>query len=836
MKKILVIILWFIGISINAQTYETGVSKELAVSRIQNISNVSYNLTFTIPATVEEKVGGKVAIEFSLNRKSDVVLDFLGSFSGACLINGKNRTVQMKNGHIIIPKKRTKVGVNRVEMSFVSLDEALNRHADYLYAQFAPGQAQSCFPCFDQPDLRAKYTTQLNVPNGWTAFVNKCEGAISTALYSFTAGKLEGLAAQRGDYGISVFYRGLPAAKVDQLSSIIDETAQALEWMEEYTGVKHPYKEIGVVILPDEQTDGIEHLGVIQLYDRHLFPGSEPSQDERLQRMEVIARATAAQWFGNMVAFNCPEDAWTKEVFASFMAHKITRRKFSKADYGLDFLSTYQTHAFAFDRTEGTHPIAQKLESPADVRLLNDDAIHAKAPVMMRFMEDIIEQKNLQESLQKYLTNYFLKTASWDDLIDLIDSIAPSAGIRQFSDVWVKEKGMPIIHTTYKDGQLIVSQTDPYGRGLFWRQKFEVRLIYDLDPSRTVTIDMTQPTVSVKINRQPSYIIPNYDGRGYGRFTLDNDYMQRLPLRLIVTRGDQQRYALLQTLHDNYLMGNIPASYFGELYRNMIKESNPLIMKATVDHMFKIAFDSDYSSRQTLEQCIMDILPENKRADCRQIILRKMMANATSAEVLAQIQKIWDAQKDPLFDEHDYMEMAYRLAITYPGQWQMIIDKQRERLKDGQLREEFDYVSRACTPDEQAQRTLFDNLGNPENRAHEAWALHALRLLNADIREPQSNVYIPATLNALESLQEANDASFVSNWLEVLLQNHKSLEAQQSVEKFLNEHPTYQEHLRHKILAASWLLRNIKPEPPKPATPAKKGKVTKSSKKTSKKK
>ena len=832
MKKLLIIAFWLIGFYANAQNYEKGVSKELAASRTQNISNVSYDLTFDIPANASEKIKGTVDIEFLMNRRSDVVLDFQGEFAGTCLVNGRQREVQVKNDHIIIPQKRVKAGVNHIKIDFVSLDKALNRHADYLYAQFTTNAAQSCFPCFDQPDMRATFTTRLNVPNGWKSLINKSEGPISTTFYSFTAGKFEEQTGQHSGYSIRVFHQNLSPEQLKQLPAIINETAQALKWMEGYTGIKHPYQELGMVILPGSQPGGMEHLGFIQQSNPHLFLGSNPTQEEHSKRMQLIAHEAAAQWFGNMVTFKWPENAWAKELLVNFMASKIIRQQGNKADNQLNFLRTYHSRAIAFDRTEGTHPIIMKQEKTDEVKLFDDDITYAKGLVMMNVLEDLVGAKELQEGLQKFLVDYYLKEVSWDDLISALDRQAPAAGLRQFSEVWTKEKGMPTIHTTYQNGQLVVSQTDPNGRGLVWRQKFEVRLIYDLDNSRTVTVDMTQPTVSIKIGQRPSSIIPNYDGRGYGRFTLDNEYIQKLPLRLIVTRSDQHRYALLQTLHDNYLMGNIPASYFGELYRNMIKERNPLIMQTTVDHMFKIAFDRDYSSRQTLEQCIMDVLPENKNADCRKTIIRKMSTNATSPEILAQIQKIWDAQSDPLFDEHDYMEMAYRLALTYPGQWQMIIDKQRERLKNAQLREEFDYVSRACTPDEQAQRDLFNSLIKPENRTHEAWALHALRLLNADIREPQSNAYIPATLNALETIQETSDAEFVSNWLEALLQNHKSQEARLDVEKFLSEHPNYQQNLRHKVLAASWMLRNSKTvEPARPARPAKPARTTKSTKK-----
>ena len=221
---------------------------------------------------------------------------------------------------------------------------------------------------------------------------------------------------------------------------------------------------------------------------------------------------------------------------------------------------------------------------------------------------------------------------------------------------------MPVIHTTYQDGNLIISQKDPNGRGTFWRQKFEMRLIYDFERSRTITIDMNQPTVSVKLNSQPNSIIPNYNGRGYGRFTLDETYTKSLPLRIVVTRNDLNRYSLLLTAFDNYLMGRIPPSYFGELYRNMTKEKNPLIMQAAIDHMAKIAIDRPSSERKTLELCMMDLLGENRRTDCRQIVIRKLTDIATAPEVINFLRQIGQAHNDPALDEADYAAIQRLLS------------------------------------------------------------------------------------------------------------------------------------------------------------------------------
>ena len=797
--------------AVNPNRLQAGVSKELADSRSADISKVHYTLTFNIPADRKQNVTGTAIISFVLSRQTDVVLDFQGQFSGACIINGKKRVAIYKNEHIVLPMKQVKVGFNTVSMSFASSNSALNRHDNYMYTLFVPDHARSCFPCFDQPDLRAMFSTTLRVPEGWKTMVSDSDTPLPTYLYSIVAGDFREKTGVRDGRPMRALYLETDDKKISQIDGIFDEAGQALRWMEGFTGLKCPFRSYGMVILPGYQFGGMEHPGAIQFNDRRLLLGQSPSQEELLRRTELIAHETAHLWFGDMVSLKWFDDVWTKEVFANFMAAKITRRQFSKVDHDLNFIKTYQTRAIAIDRTEGTHPIAQSLANQNEASMLYDNIIYDKAPVMMRMMEQMMGAKAMQSGLQKYLRDHYFGNASWDDLIETLDREAPTAGIRQMSEVWVKQKGMPTIHTSYKDGKLTVTQHDPYNRGLCWRQKFDIRIINDLGHSRTITVDMQQPTMTYDLPQAPGYIIPNYNGNGYGHFTLDDVYTKKLAHRLIVTRDDLQRYSLLLTLHDNYLAGRISPSYFGELYRDMLKEKNPLIIQTCVDHMFKIAFDQPERERQTLEQCMMDLIPENRSTDCRRTIIRKMSRYATSPEVLSQIYQIWSKHNDPIFDEHDYMEMAYRLAIMRPGEWQQILDSERQRLGNDLLRQEFDYVCRGCTPDSRAQRDLFNELLRPENRKQEPWALHLLALLNTDVRESASNVYITSSLSSLDYLQQTSDIFFCTDWLKALLSERKSQEARRLVEKHLKDHPDMKPQLRNKILEASWMLMNNRP-------------------------
>ena len=76
------------------------------------------------------------------------------------------------NGHVIIPARRLEKGPNRIEFTFLAGDESLNRSDDYLYSLFVPARASLALPCFDQPDLKARWTITVEMPSAWTAVSN----------------------------------------------------------------------------------------------------------------------------------------------------------------------------------------------------------------------------------------------------------------------------------------------------------------------------------------------------------------------------------------------------------------------------------------------------------------------------------------------------------------------------------------------------------------------------------------------------------------------------------------------------------------------------------------
>ena len=140
-----------------------GVSEQLAAERRAAIQDLRYDVHFNVPSERKEPVRGRATLHVTLKAPHRVVLDFAQPPDrvGRVVVNGRESTPQLSDGHVVIPAAQTRAGANAIEVEFTSGDDALNRDEEFLYTLFVPARAQLAFPCFDQPDLKARYTLSL---------------------------------------------------------------------------------------------------------------------------------------------------------------------------------------------------------------------------------------------------------------------------------------------------------------------------------------------------------------------------------------------------------------------------------------------------------------------------------------------------------------------------------------------------------------------------------------------------------------------------------------------------------------------------------------------------
>lgn len=802
---------------------EPGVPHQLARERSTVISNVNYRLSFDIPSLRTESVTGRETLTFDLSSRRDVVVDFQNDAAGAVQVlavnSKKAEDVVIDNEHIAIPQKYLHKGSNRVEFSFVSGDRSLNRHDDYLYTLFVPDHARSVFPCFDQPDMKARFTLTLTYPETWSSLSAGTEKTsrrnkgrttveftqtelIPTYLFSFVAGRFQQRNASRDGRTLTALYRETDPEKTAQLDKVFDYAFHSIRWMEDYTGIPMPFKKYAFVVIPGFQFGGMEHVGAIQFVDREIFLDKNPTPEEELIRLELIAHETAHLWFGDLVTMRWFNDVWCKEVFANYLAAKMASELFPDINHDLNFMTRYQIASMVEDRSEGTHPIQQHLDNLNHAGLLYGNIIYDKAPVMMRKLEELMGEEAFRRGLQSYLRTYAYGNATWDDLVDILDRKAPAANLKTFSHNWVKEKGMPIIATTAQGNLLYVQQVDPYGRQLTWPQQFDMALIDGrTGEMSTTTLKMTEQSQTLHIPSGTAYAIPNYSGKGYGRFigTIEN-VMWELA-NWYRAEKETARLSMLMNINEARLLRQLPLTLCYDSYtEGLRREQNPLIASTCVSYVTMATSFFSGQQRHLMERELWTLSQSHSVPSVRQRLMRSLFSIATDSTVVEAIYQKWNLCADTLLNESDYMSMSYQLALRKPAQWQDITQRQLSRLTNADRIKEYKYVSRGCNPDTAVQTQLFQSLLNKDNRLVEPWAESLLRLLNSPLRQSHSISYISPALEALEEIQRTSDIFFPKKWCNALLAGHYSQEAFLKVKQYVASHPQLSVPLKNKLL------------------------------------
>ncbi len=582
---------------------DPGVSQMLAMFRSFQLKDIRYDLHFSVPVLREEPVTGYETVRFHLDQlpfEGFVLLDFKGAAEGLSelSVNGNGVREIYGNEHLWIPRAALKIGENSLTVHWVAGEGALNRNADFLYTLLVPDRARTLFPCFDQPDLKAAFDLSLVIPAGWKAIGNgvlrdsvtagdstvlhfKPSDKISTYLFSFVAGRFTERDKLVNGEQMRFLYRETDSSKLRlSLDSIFRIEGQALLFMKQYTGIPYPFQKFDFVAIPDFQFGGMEHAGAIQYQSRSLFLDSGATREQLIGRSNLLSHETAHMWFGDLVTMKWFTDVWMKEVFANYMANKISSVTMPDDNYDLKFLIGHYPAAYSVDRTAGTHPIRQQLDNLQEAGSLYGPIIYDKAPIMMRQLERLIGPKGFQAGLRDYLHEYAGGNADWDDLIFKFQQYTKMK-VFEWSQVWVKGAGRPVFTDSMRiaGGKIVdwvIRQKGEDGGARVWPQVFDIALVY---PDRVDELMVNMNAASVHVaaavgKAKPRFVVFNSSGLGYGLFPVDRASLGWHGGRPLT------RAAMYINLYENMLNGNVmtPAALLdydlGALMRERMEELN----------------------------------------------------------------------------------------------------------------------------------------------------------------------------------------------------------------------------------------------------------------------
>lgn len=811
---------------------EEGVSLELAKLRDKQLDQIKYTISFQIPDSASKQVSGSEIIEFYFRKKlkKPLILDFKNpeSYIKSLKANEKRIKFHFKNQHIVIPYKKLKEGKNKVEIEFTAGNRALNRNEEYLYTLFVPDRASTAFPCFDQPSLKGRFKTKIQIPHGWISVANAPllevkelkdkqqiydfdeTKPISTYLYSFVAGKFKSITKKYDDREMTMYHREDDIEKIKNNSEkIFDLHYSSLLWLENYTQIDYPFTKFDFVIVPSFQYSGMEHPGAILYRDSRLLLETNSTIRERLNRANLIAHETAHMWFGDLVTMEWFSEVWLKEVFANFMAGKMVNPQYPEINHDLNFLINHYPSSYSVDRTEGANPIEQELENMNNAGTLYGSIIYHKAPIVMQKLEEITGKKKLQEGIRKYLMDHQYGNARWDDLILILDGKTPK-DLKKWNHSWVYEPGMPYykVQPAFNENRnlesIIIEQQDPWNEGRMWQQEIEV-----YSGSETYSMELKDTFNVISLNKvDPDYIFPNSTGLGYGYFQLDTLSIPVILNELHTINNPVLKCSMYMSLWENMLNQNLePESLFTAYLQTLQYERDPQNINLLLDYIKTIywKFTTDEKRNeiaQELEPFLWTKANETKSSGLKSAYFNTFRDIALTNNGLRHLFKLWNGENNIpglKLNEKDFTSIAFELSIRNQHNTDSILDEQFGRISNPEKKERFQFIRKAVSSQQDVRNAFFESLKDEKNREKEPWVIDALHYLHHPLRANKSIKYIRPSLDLLEEIQVTGDIFFPKRWLDATFWGHHSIDAVLAINLFLNENPRYPENLKNKI-------------------------------------
>ena len=820
-----------------------GVPLVLAQARAETISDLRYDVRFELPASRSEAIKGQVAATFAWEGGGSVVFDFAAPPDQvrAVRVGGAPVAAELRNEHLLVPVP-DRAGPVTVEIDFTAGDGSLNRQDDFLYTLFVPDRARVALPLFDQPNLKARFRLQLDVPAGWRAVANGSLASredhgdralltfsetdpISSYLFAFAAGEFQVEEAERDGRRMAMYHRETDRERVEgNAGAIFDLHASALAWLEEYTGIPFPFEKFDFVLVPAFQYGGMEHPGAILYRADALLLDESATQNAHLGRASVIAHETAHQWFGDLVTMTWFNDVWMKETFANFMAAKIVNPAFPEVNHELRFLLAHHPAAYGIDRTAGANPIRQPLDNLNEAGTLYGAIIYQKAPIVFAHLERLIGETVLRDGLREYLAAHSYGNAGWAELIAILDS-RTTEDLAAWSGTWVEESGRPRVEVALAtDGETIaelaVRQSDPVEAGRIWNQRLDLRLGYGDGASNTLAVHLRDGEAVVAEaagSPTPDYVLANGGGLGYGLMALDPRTRDYLLAELPDIDDALTRAIAWVSLWELLLEGDVdPEGLIDLARRALVVETDEQNVSRTLGYLTSAYWRYLTPARRA------ELAPEieallwrgTTAAGSRSLAAAWFGAYrnvAVSAEAVARLERIWREEEAvpglPLA-ERDFTALAQGLAVRGVPASAEILAAQRDRIENPDRRAAFEFVMPALSSERRARDAFFESLADPANRVREPWVLTGLGFLHHPLRARESEPYIRPSLDLLEEIQRTGDIFFPLRWLDATLGGHQTASAAAIVEQYLEDRPDLAPRLRAKALqAADGLLR-----------------------------
>ncbi len=583
---------------------------------------IRYDLFFE-PNLKDFTFKGKEKIEVEWDKEikeivlhsSDLNIDSVNFIIGKDKFRAKIKTNKKEERIVIKFEKKFEKGKGIVEIDFSGkLNDDLagfyrSKYKDekgkdkYLATtQFEAPYARKAFPCFDEPDKKAKFSVSLKVDECFDVLSNmpiiedkKDDGKkivkfqdtprMSTYLLYMAVGEFDFIKDKLGDREIRVVaVRG----KAEQGRFALDLTKKFLDYFEKYSGVKYPLPKLDMIAIPDFAAGAMENWGAITFREILLLFDEKNTSTRTKKRMaEVIAHELWHQWSGNLVTMEWWDDLWLNESFATYMAFKAVDHYFPEWKMWEDFYSNETIRALNDDMLESTHAIAVHVKSPNEIEEIFDAISYSKGGSVLRMIDSYLGNEDFRKGVSNYLNKYSYQNAVASDLWQSLAEVSDKP-IKKIMESWLKQEGYPIIDVALEDKRVVLKQRRFVRNAEDNKQAWTIPLLYSFEGKSEGDI-MENKKHELDISGEDFMINPGQEG--FYRVNYDSNSLSRLSKGILSGKIDRiDRFALQNNAFYSSLIGEEGVDRYLNLLSSYSEEDSFLVLEDIYINLRKIYF------------------------------------------------------------------------------------------------------------------------------------------------------------------------------------------------------------------------------------------------------
>ncbi|MGX7679148.1 aminopeptidase N [Jatrophihabitans sp. DSM 45814] len=435
--------------------------------------DVVLDLTDADGGPSEHAFRSRTTVTFAASRPgASTFIDVVAERFHEVSLNGKPVDVssyEPADGIVLADLAESNVLVVDADLLYTTIGQGVHRFTDpiddevYLYTQFETTDSKRMYACFDQPDIKARFSLHVTAPAHWTVVSNGAVTEVedddetktvhfattprmSTYITALVAGPYFEARDHHDGIDLGLYCRKSLAEffDTDELFTI---TKQGFDWYHANFGVRYAFGKYDQLFVPEFNAGAMENAGCVTFLEDYVFR-SRVTDARYERRAGTILHEMAHMWFGDLVTMKWFDDLWLNESFADWAGTMSQSQATRWTDAWSTFTNVDKTWAYRQDQLPSTHPIACEIPDAEAVEVNFDGITYAKGASVLKQLAAYVGLEEFLAGVRQYFADNAYGNTTLPDFLAALNA-ASGRELSDWAKVWLETSGLNTITPEY---------------------------------------------------------------------------------------------------------------------------------------------------------------------------------------------------------------------------------------------------------------------------------------------------------------------------------------------------------------------------------------------------